>query len=120
MGQVGKYLRRIGAGDGHTARGYAHWCPACQSMHAFAVDAPFSNGAKWTFDGNIERPSFSPSMNIRIGRYADPEFVDEDNLSSVCHYFLQGGVLKFCGDSTHALRGQSVPLPELPESLRDR
>ena len=67
MGQAGKFLRRVGAADGHTAGGYAHWCPACEEMHAFAVDKPFSNGAKWTFDGNLDAPTFSPSMLIRTG-----------------------------------------------------
>lgn len=109
MSQVGKYLRRTGAADGYTASGYAHWCPACESMHAFATDAPQRNGAKWTFDGNLAAPSFSPSMHITIG--PDPD----DGHIETCHYFLRNGMLQYLGDCTHALSGQTVPLPELPQ-----
>jgi uncharacterized protein DUF6527 len=137
MGQAGRFLRRIGRSEGYTAAGYAHWCPACECMHAFAVDAPFRNGAQWSFNGSLEAPSFSPSMNIRTGRFADPTFKDDDgDLSSVCHYFLRSGAelsasrpdlnldparayLWFLGDCTHALKDQVVALPELPPSHRD-
>lgn len=116
MSKVSAYLRRTGAGDGHTAQGYAHWCPACEEMHAFAIDTPFRNGAQWTFDGNVECPTFNPSMNIRTGpRPTVPIGRPDAGQIDVCHYFLHGGVLKFCADSTHALAGQDVPLPPLPE-----
>jgi hypothetical protein len=89
MGQAGKFLRRVGAADGHTAGGYAHWCPACEEMHAFAVDKPFSNGAKWTFDGNLDAPTFSPSMLIRTGpRPMVPLGRPDAGKVDVCHYFL--------------------------------
>jgi hypothetical protein len=119
MGQAGKYLRRIAIGADYAPGGWAHWCPGCSSMHAFAVDQPFPNGAQWKFDGNLEAPTFTPSMNIRTGKYADPQFVDEDGLSSICHYFLTAGNLIFTADSTHALAGKTVPLPELPAGHRD-
>lgn len=112
MGQVGKFLRRTGAKDGHTAGGYAHWCPACNEMHGFAVDEPFRNGARWTFNGNIEKPTFSPSMNISDGPYPSGRF-------DRCHYFLRDGMLQFLPDCTHALAGQTLLLPELPEGYRD-
>lgn len=35
--------------------------------------------------------------------------------TTLCHYFLQAGMLSYCGDSPHALAGKSVPLPEFPE-----
>ena len=106
MGQAGRFLRRVGAADGHTAGGYAHYCPGCKHMHAFAVDAPFSNGARWTFDGNLDKPTFTPSMNIGP---------DDER----CHYNLTAGNLTFHNDTKHSLKGQTVPLPELPEGLRD-
>lgn len=81
--------------------GWAHWCPACEEAHVFAVDRAFANGACWTFNGNLDEPSFQPSMRIRVG-------------PRVCHYFLTKGQLAFCGDCTHALRGQTVPLPAFP------
>lgn len=71
----------------------------------------------WSFDGNIEAPSFSPSMLIRWGRFVDPSYVDETpGESGICHYFLTAGRLQFCSDSTHALAGQTVDLPDWPTS----
>jgi hypothetical protein len=83
-------------------------------MHGIATDAPNRNGAKWQFDGNVESPTFSPSINIRIGPYPS----DDENAGriDVCHYFLRGGQLQFLSDCTHSLSGQTVPLPLLPES----
>src|SRR6202012_3076274 len=65
--------------------GYGHWCPGCGYGHEINVDAPNSSGAKWSFDGNFQRPTFSPSINMRSGKYADPSFVDEHGISSICH-----------------------------------
>lgn len=113
MGQVGNKLRRTGASDGYTNGGYGHWCPACEEMHAFATDGPQRNGAQWRFDGNLDAPSFSPSMNITIG--PDPETGAVER----CHYFVRAGQIEYCGDSTHALSGKTVPLPDLPEHLKD-
>lgn len=119
MGQAGKYLRRVGSADGHTAGGFAHWCPACKEMHAFAVDAPFRNGARWSFDGNLDAPTFAPSMNIRIGPYLDNDEGKQGQFD-VCHYFLRAGKIQFLDDCTHSMRGQTVPLPELPLGHRDK
>jgi hypothetical protein len=98
MGQAGKYLRK-------TTSGYAHYCPGCELLHAFAVDKPFDNGSRWSFDGNLEKPTFSPSMNIG---------------NNWCHYTLTAGMLKFVeGCRGHKLSNQTVPLPELPPEDRD-
>jgi hypothetical protein len=82
-------------------------------MHVFYVDEPTQKGARWTWDGNVERPSFSPSMNISSPgvEWGEGDFTPEYR----CHYFLRDGVIDFLGDCTHHLRGQKVPLPALPE-----
>lgn len=85
---------------------HAHWCPGCNGLHDYAVEAPFLNGARWSFDGNAETPSFSPSMNIAWGPVRGE--------MRRCHYFVTGGRIDFCADSTHRLSGQSVPLPDIP------
>ena len=33
----------------------------------------------------------------------------------VCHSFVTDGRIRFLGDCTHALKGQTVPIPEWPE-----
>lgn len=112
--QVSRFLRR-------QENGHAHWCPGCKEMHRI----PDS----WQFNGNVNRPTFTPSVKITgkqtvkddRGNWTG-EWVrgpDGNALDECCHYILTDGVLNFCGDCTHALRGQSVPLPELPEWIRD-
>jgi hypothetical protein len=118
MGQVGSKMRRVGSADGYTAGGLGHWCPACQEMHVFALDGKNSSGAQWTWDGDVENPTFSPSMFIKTNAPDDPRYQPQA-MSSACHYFLKGGVIQYLGDCTHGLKGQNVPLPVLPEYLRD-
>lgn len=96
-------LRRITQKDGYTAQGWVHWCPGCEHIHAFAVETPFGNGAHWSFDGNMDRPTFTPSMNI------GPSF---------CHYFLRDGRIQFLDDCRHNLRGQTLELPDIPAEDR--
>lgn len=78
---------------------YLHWCPGCKQLHPINVEKPNSYNAVWSFDGNLESPTFSPSINI-VGR---------------CHYFIRAGQIQFMSDSRHALSGQTVPLPDIPE-----
>lgn len=49
-------------------------------------------------------------MNIRINT---PDMAEHNACagSSVCHYFLRNGQIQYLGDCTHAMRGQTVPLP---------
>lgn len=76
-----------------------HWCPGCKNLHQIETQKRNARGAIWSFDGNAEAPTFSPSINI-VGQ---------------CHYFIRGGQMEFCSDSRHELAGRTVPLPDLPE-----
>lgn len=74
----------------------------------------------WTFDGNLDEPSFSPSFLHTIG--AGRERHDGASTTThpeICHYVLTKGILNFCSDCHHELANQSVPLPDIPEFLRD-
>ena len=87
--------------------GYHHWCPACNGPHGIATGQPNSSGAIWSFNGNLERPTFTPSVRF---------FTTESGVEhTLCHYFITDGSIVFCGDNPHALNGQTVPLPEYPE-----
>ena len=79
---------------------FFHYCPGCEQAHPLP-----DNG--WTWNNSLERPTFSPSFMQNRG---DPR---------QCHYVITDGVLNYCSDSWHALRGQRVPMPELPQWLRD-
>ena len=93
MSKVSPYLRRA---EGR----YMHWCPGCNRMH------PLPDG--WTFNGDVNRPTFTPSFKHTIGQNPDGSFI-------TCRYILTNGVLNFCNDCHHPLSGKPVPLPELPE-----
>lgn len=76
----------------------------------------------------MESPTFSPSFKHEAmltekinGKWTGEWVRDSDGktIPSICHYILTAGQLNFCGDSTHALAGKTVPLPELPEWLTD-
>ncbi len=75
-------------------------CPGCDSKHVIDVSP-----GRWTWDGNAERPTFSPSILCR--REYGPEHTLE-----VCHSFVRDGQIQFLADCTHALAGQTVPLPD--------
>lgn len=119
--QVSKFLRK-------SSVGYIHYCPACEEAHAYRTDG--QGKANWTFNGNVEQPSFTPSMRISWGNKV-AGYEEKFKTGTVCHYFIVTGdavrqsgrmpdadstrsYIDFCGDSTHAMAGQVVPLPELP------
>ncbi len=83
---------------------YWFWCPGCDEAHQFRVMTDGSRPS-WTFDGNMEKPTFSPSLLYPTKPVK-------------CHLFVRAGVIEFCGDSQHKLAGQKVPLPELPDWLK--
>jgi hypothetical protein len=58
----------------------------------------------WSWNGNLERPTFAPS--IRVGWDHG-----EERTPVVCHSFVRDGRIEFLADSTHALAGQTVELP---------
>lgn len=72
--------------------------PACGFGHLF--------DGRWTFNGNEEHPTFTPSMLV----HDNPNIPDRKR----CHSFVTDGRIQFLGDSGHALAGQTVELPEIP------
>lgn len=106
MAAAGRFLRTVVDANGN--RGFGHYCPGCQCAHIFWV-APKERPV-WAFDGNLESPTFAPSMRSYLPE--DKEHGRPER--TLCHYFLRAGVIDFLADSSyHALRGQ-VPLPPFP------
>lgn len=94
-----------------TREDYGHWCPGCNTGHEISVNQANHSGARWTFDGNFQQPTFSPSINYRWGKFAKESDTDA---GGVCHYFIRAGKIEFCSDTTHAFAGQTVDLPDIP------
>lgn len=93
--------------------GYCHWCEACESLHCFRIEHPFNaNGPTWKFDGNMDAPSFHPSMRLFTGHKNSP--------NTICHYFVKGGMIDYCNDSPHRLREQKIELLHVDVVMAER
>lgn len=93
-------------GDCHDHEGYLFFCPACKHGHVYTIKCSYP-GPRWTFNGNMEKPSFQASL-----LHTTP-FKTEDGGPEICHLFVTDGMIQFCGDCTHDLAGKTVPLPDL-------
>lgn len=60
----------------------------------------------WDFNGDFERPTFSPSMLARCT-------LGPEKRPHVCHSFVRDGRIEYLSDCTHAMAGQTVELPEV-------
>lgn len=83
-------------------------CPGCAldgstGLHLLPVNST-TKKPSWTWDGNYEAPTLSPSI-----------LSNGHGQGRRCHSFLTAGVFQFLDDSEHALAGQSVPIPDLPD-----
>lgn len=86
------------------------FCPGCDCDHG--VNVRLKNAARgplWSWNSRVDRPTVSPSILVR---HRNPKAGQDGNPPAVCHSFLTDGRLSFCTDSTHALAGQTVELPD--------
>lgn len=92
-----------------------YWCPGCKGSHTITVNPVKGyRGPVWQFDGNFEKPTFSPSVRhfTPAGPYGENgEHVAE---RTNCHYHIRSGMIEYCNDCQHELNGQTVPLPDFP------
>jgi hypothetical protein len=85
------------------------YCQGCESCHGV--------NDTWTFNGDFENPTFSPSILVRgtqpitdeehdlimNGKYVEPRPI-------VCHSFITDGKMQYLNDCTHSLAGHTVEL----------
>lgn len=90
-------------GDGETIA-YRIDCPGCEGFHVIYVGHSNPN-ANWQFNGDFERPTFSPSLLVNKD-FSHPGVPR-------CHSFIRDGRIQFLNDSTHELAGKTVDLPEV-------
>ncbi len=121
MAKVSRVLRSI-------SHGYVFMCPGCNESHVVNTANP--NGRpNWGFNGNVDAPTFTPSILVRSGHYTMEsaasqkgkcwctyyeEHPDEERTFECfqCHSFVIDGRIQFLSDSTHKLSGQTVDLPD--------
>lgn len=124
MSRLSQILRD--AEDGHGGTRLMFRCPGCGDIHDVAIGT--GPGPRWTYNGNPEKPTFSPSILARSGHYVQgydgkgcwcdlyrespPTPGKRIFKCYVCHSFVTDGRIRFLADCTHALAGQTVDLPE--------
>ena len=99
-------LTRLVHGENRELLGYMMECPGCESHHAIYTETRNDVGAVWQFDGNMEKPTFNPSILCRW-KYGEAQ------VEKVCHFFVRQGMIEFLSDCTHALAGKTVAMVDM-------
>lgn len=86
-------MKALPTDDGHIA-----YCKGCEQHHLIPNT--------WKFNGNLERPTFSPSLLIQYHN-------DTKKIDYTCHSFIVNGQWQYCSDSTHALAGKTVDMEDV-------
>lgn len=100
--------KRIVDSDGREY-GWRIECPGCAAGGYGRVHVLTTGGhlpTRWGFNGDVERPTFTPSLLCRFTW-------GEERTPVVCHSFIRDGRIEYLTDSTHPLAGQTVDLPDL-------
>lgn len=103
--------------------GVSFWCPGCNCHHS----VPVTGDNCWDLSGTSDAPTLSPSLSTTSGHYTPgwkgPDCWCTYNATttpkvpfecSKCHLLLTNGMLIYLSDTTHALKGKTIPLPEFP------
>lgn len=109
---------------GPESEGVNFWCPGCKSINSVTTSP-----AGWGWNGNLEAPTFTPSILLKSGHYAGGAAAERGHCycnyeertgkkpsfnCAVCHSFVTDGRIQFLDDCTHELAGQTVELPPWP------
>lgn len=121
MSQISKVLRDS------SDNGLSFWCLGCKCAHQ--IQHGEGSGPRWGWNGDAEKPTFTPSVLVRSGHHASSappgepcwctfkeRFGEEPPFKcEVCHTFVTDGRIQYLGDCTHELAGQTIDLPPWPE-----
>lgn len=94
--KVAKHHFKDGDKEGYQ---YWFWCPGCDEAHAFTIPP-------WTFNGDLEKPTFTPSLLCNQSR---PEVR--------CHLIMTDGKIHYCGDCFHSMKNMVVDMVDVPDWL---
>ena len=83
-----------------TPNAWMFYCVACKDHHSYTMNRG------WSFNGDFEKPTFTPSLLVRW------EFNGEQP-EKRCHLFVQDGKIKYCGDCTHSMAGQTIDMVDI-------
>ena len=115
MSEVIKHTPKLWERRGETKSYFLVWCPGCGCGHCFWCGPGFDHPARWEFNGNYEKPSFSPSLRQFVLITDDDGVpVNPRQEQTVCHLHVTDGEVRYCGDNPHKLNNQTVPMQDIP------
>lgn len=94
---------------------YAFYCKGCGHHHSFHKE-------KWWFNGDFDRPTFTPSLLVKYkerlsqeqyDRIMKGEDVSHELRNMVCHSFVTDGKIRYLGDCTHDYKNKTIELEEV-------
>jgi len=85
---------------------YSFYCVGCKHQHSYTV---FDDNTGWQFNGNLDSPSFTPSL-LNVAKELNEKTGVYDIEKSRCHLFVTNGKIIYCGDCTHELSGNTVDM----------
>lgn len=74
---------------------YTFYCPGCRTHHWFKTTG---KEPRWTFNGNMEKPTVSPSIRVRGMQH--------------CHFYIRDGKIEYLSDCDHSLAGKTIDMEE--------
>lgn len=123
MGMLSRFLRDT------ADNGLVFWCPGCDMPHRIQHGA--GTGPRWGWNGDAERPTFTPSVLVRWHQWTPPATnpevaakiksgeIVQTKVEKVCHTFVTDGRVQYLSDCTHELAGKTIDLPPLPAEWCD-
>lgn len=85
-------------------KGLAFYCPGCKLHHHVTIEAGEGySGPVWRWNGDMDKPTFSPSLGVNMGTEGQ------------CHLFVRDGKIEYLMDSRHEFSGQTIELPSESE-----
>lgn len=85
---------------------YIFECPGCKQHHEVTTQRKNDSGAQWKFNGNMNDPTFYPSIQIWK---TNSRGIKE----SYCHCIITTGFIQYKKDCMHELKEQTIPMPEI-------
>ena len=117
MSIVIKHNSKLWERRGETKSYFLFWCPGCGCGHLYWCGPGFEHSQKWDFNGNVDKPTFTPSLRtyVRITKEIDDKLVDTGEQKTLCHLNLTDGQLQYCEDNPHKMNNQTIPMQDIPE-----
>jgi Family of unknown function (DUF6527) len=81
------------------------YCPSCDCDHGVWTINDGLMHARWQFNGDMEKPTFTPSLKVT--------YTEADKVN-ICHMVITDGKIDYCGDCTNKLyAGKTVEMEDI-------